>query len=321
MVQVFILTFLFLSIFETVNSQTQETVTQPEFIPPSQPSRVEEIVSKAKELISQRIQKNFNCSSVSNETCTLSDVILGAPDTNYRFKTGQETSKVTRVKFIDSRIAVLTNDLCQSFPQLQNAQVVNVGLASIKSEALDGCQELIILNLSQNKLTSLDENLFSKLRTLTTLNLSNNQLKWFSTSYMVTARQTLQSLDLSSNQLMVFIIDPTFNMPALKSLKITNNLLMDIDAEVMKTNFQGLKQVFLAENRFICGRAQVIEIVLKSYELGVFKGSQCISFELEENQSVPASVFYATKNLCIAILIFLIIIMFAVAFLAFDVLK
>lgn len=60
--------------------------------------------------------------------------------------TAENPLEVKIVEFQDSSIAVLTNEICEAFPNLDTLKVKSVGLKNIEDDALKQCSKLTVAN-------------------------------------------------------------------------------------------------------------------------------------------------------------------------------
>uniref|UniRef100_A0A914CNL9 Protein slit n=1 Tax=Acrobeloides nanus TaxID=290746 RepID=A0A914CNL9_9BILA len=89
--------------------------------------------------------------------------------------------------------------------------------------SLDRLQNLEKLDLSNNKISSIEDNALANLKALKELHLSSNRLRHFSSASMGHAAKNLQVLTLSNNQLRCITEQALANLDNLHSLYLSNN--------------------------------------------------------------------------------------------------
>lgn len=204
-------------------------------------------------------------------TSTMKHFKLKLPDRN--------VSDITRFEFYDSKVAILTNDVCETLPNIERFDANHLGLVSIDVNAFQMCIDLKSVSLvgnsletlplalfdlnikltavqiGWNRLTSLDENLFKNNINLDYLAVQSNQLTalpW----HLLSHSPRLRELHLRYNQLTQLSID--HEMPELYLMYLEHNKLADIDILDWLENAPKLQIINVGGNDFSCDRKKEI---------------------------------------------------------------
>ena len=120
-------------------------------------------------------------------------------------------SRITKIKFEESHFESFPADLSGRLQALSNYDVSGVGLIQIKKDDFANTASLTTLNLSNNNLTSLGNMVFSNMKALTSLNLSRNQIESMHDGAFDECSTLLKTIDLSYNKILTiredFFID------------------------------------------------------------------------------------------------------------------
>ena len=118
-------------------------------------------------------------------------------------------------------IGVLNRESLQGLPKLSTLRIGNNELSRIEEGAFKEAPNLKHLDLSGNRFVgSLEQEIFSSLLSLQSLNLAENQLE--DINGLLTTQINLKWLNISSNKLAWF--DYAFIPPSLEWLDITGNV-------------------------------------------------------------------------------------------------
>ena len=133
------------------------------------------------------------------------------------------------------KFLIKDNDLCILLPKLRSLYLSKNEFDVFDFQELNSCQDLELLDLSRNMITSVSGSL-SNLTSLKLLNISFNQLKTF--HFDLKGLSGLESLDISYNQLHRLAEDKVSGLDSLTELYINNNNLNGSD------NFQEFFKIF-----------------------------------------------------------------------------
>lgn len=186
----------------------------------------------------------YKCEHASNGFCYFYNINA----TNFLF-----TSDRTPVKKIDlggwhqfgSRVEVLIDNICDAFPELEVLYSNSVSLTSIKDGALDKCDRLTEISLSDNKLTHFPYDALSRKKNLTTVWLYSNNL-----------------VDLDIRRVMESCVN-------IRTIYLNDN---DISCSKLKKIISGFRS-----NNVTVGTAQDTKV--REYDMGSIAGVSCIPDE------------------------------------------
>lgn len=213
----------------------------------------------------------YKCNVPEDHKNTCKFLKLRLNETNYHFQpivNGNTVDKIEQVAMntgccgLASRVTVLSNDVCNFFPNLKVFNASKIHLKKIEPGALDNCKELERLYLRANDLSHLDENIFKHNTKLKRINLSNNHL---TTSVVVSILNQLPHLThiyLAQNQIRNFPIDEINALDDLEVLDLSNNIIHDLDVGKIAAKFPKLKDLALCAadfERFGQSKTEVIE--------------------------------------------------------------
>ncbi|XP_075743220.1 G-protein coupled receptor rickets [Rhipicephalus microplus] len=85
------------------------------------------------------------------------------------------THSLEQIRLSRARLSSVPNDLCRAVPKLKILYLMSNHLTQVPN--LTGCSELLILDLTYNRIKSLDESPFLSLKKLRDLNLGNNLIR------------------------------------------------------------------------------------------------------------------------------------------------
>lgn len=174
--------------------------------------------------------KNFKSSTDAidcvgaGDLCTFSNITTTETDPLF-YPSSANPSAIKIVKFVNSSIYALTNELCTKFSKLAELVMEDVNLQVISDNGLTDCSKLLILNLANNKLKLIP----GKLPFLKHLSLANNQIVHFPIHKM---RQSMN----------------------MKVLELNNNMLVDLDVVQIRKLLYNLEYIPITGNRFDCDR-------------------------------------------------------------------
>lgn len=166
-------------------------------------------------------------------------------------------NKVQKIQFKRSSMYILTEEICETFPNLTELRIINVSLGRITSNALHGCRKLTFIHVSMNNITDLPLNLFEKNRDLYAVVLQNNHLKSID-GRMFAHLKSLTHLAVPENYLDEF---PVYQFPVLDkltSLYIYENDITDLDEQELLLKFPNLKHIYMHNNLFDCDRLKIV---------------------------------------------------------------
>uniref|UniRef100_A0A336LRK8 CSON002118 protein n=1 Tax=Culicoides sonorensis TaxID=179676 RepID=A0A336LRK8_CULSO len=245
----------------------------------------------------------LDCELIGN-LCTFTGVETTA-EMQYFYPSATQKDDVERVQFKNSRIYNLTDELCQTFPNLSDIRIINVSLEVVAPNALHQCKNLRSLHISYNNLTKLTAKIFSENKELNSVILQHNQLKSIDGGIFDNLN-SLRVLGLPENDLSEF---PLYQFPVLENLEdlfIFENDLTDLDEQELLLKFPNLKNIYIHNNVFDCDRLQVIinafkrrgiairhwenKNVLKNSGLQVIENVECMTKDEHVTQIIKSGL-------------------------------
>lgn len=233
--------------------------------------------------INGEVQK-YSCEIVKNvdyyndflitNVCVLEGLNLTLTKKHFQPVASQPFHEVVAVYFKNSKLEVLTDDLCETFPLVKVFDAYKLSLTSVDENAFSKCtkleivylyhnslttlppkifyqnEELTKVDLSLNKLTSIDGNLFKNNKKLTVVALNNNYFHFLPTNLFKLV-PNLRELNVRANQLIeVSFLDQMPTLKSMTSIFLSYNKLSDVDVENLHKEFPNLKTLWLHENEF-----------------------------------------------------------------------
>lgn len=202
---------------------------------------------------------------------------------------------VEKVRFYDSHLEILTDELCTSFYNLRELEIWNTKLRKIEAGALDNCLRLQWASFWSNHLRKLDAKVFQRNQQLKTLNVQKNQLKTIKPE-IFNGLSELRHLSLNDNYLRTFPVYEMTFLDSLETLQLDTNELTDLDEQEVLYKFPNLKLIYLNDNPLMCDRLRAIlgtfrrngvsvsrwghEHRLREFNLNTFFEGDCLSEDL-----------------------------------------
>lgn len=120
----------------------------------------------------------FRCFVRDKGVCVFERFYIGVENPRFvPFAIGGSNRNVTKVEFNQkSHLSILTRNLCDIFPSLEELNGNDLGLSDIQPDAFQGCPSLRVLSLQGNNLTKIDPHLFRSTPHLTSIDLRHNRL-------------------------------------------------------------------------------------------------------------------------------------------------
>lgn len=167
-------------------------------------------------------------------------------------------------------------------------------IGTIDLHAFLGVTKLKILDLSYNHLYYLLPATFEDTPQLRSLYLQGNRLKIDSRPILIIP--TLQILDISGCQLDHFYHDNLLKLPALLSLNISQNQLINIDVEVLEMLVH-LQRIDLKGNPWSCdGKAREVQAWLKKRHIKYDKICKAESKDKDKFQKIVSAVDFQNET-------------------------
>lgn len=246
--------------------------------------------------------------TVQSLECELHDRVYGKTCTFYGVNTTENLTLnltstanntiVEIVQFRNSILEVLTNELCETFPNLQRLRVVNNSLNSINSGALYNCKNLTVANFTGNNLVELDHDVFEQNIHLIAVNLGDNRLKAIDGTIFSHLNQ-LSMLNLAKNALTNFSVDQFQTLENLTELYLQSNNLSHLDEQTILQKFPNLKKIQLNNNLFECSHLRTITDNLRGWNITIveYEDVKCDKFEPKTTSATSESSNYETEQI------------------------
>lgn len=164
---------------------------------------------------------------------------------------------VKKVKFTTSTIHTLTNEICNTFPNLKELEMDQVSLEKIADAALYNCTKLVDVSFWTNELTDLPVDIFENNVLLETLTFQHNNLKQIN-PLIFSNLTKLKTIAINENYLTEFPVYKMPRIPSVVTLWIHHNDLTDLDEQEVFYKFPSLQTIYMEDNPFNCGRLKVI---------------------------------------------------------------
>lgn len=203
------------------------------------------------------------------ETCTFRNLVLN--QTHKHFTPLPATGISTEVISVDlggkrgSSMKVLTDDICNAFPNIHWYDAYWLGLDEIREDAFHKCVHLEKLRLYDNKLTSLSPDLFKNNQKLRYLDVDLNRFKEINVK-VFEHTPIIEHLNFNDNQIKRFDVSEMPVLDKLKAIRLANNLISEVDEEEVVKKCPILREFIICPNeRFEFARLRVITEYMKGY--------------------------------------------------------
>lgn len=248
--------------------------------------------------------KFYNCEiklhfTNGHSTCILKDLNVTSAEKHFLLQTTQSVNDTVAVQIENSKIEVLTGDICESLPFVKLYDASEVGLSSVEENAFGKCTKMKRLYLYGNSLTNLpprvfetnqqltrvylrgnqlsvtDENLFKNNKKLNHIDIESNRLRFLPTNLFKNL-VNLRSLYLQDNQLSdLSFIEEIPMMKSLAFIRLSHNNLSDANVEKLLVSFPNLNKLWLDNNEFLCDRqtemGEFLKAIISTFTMYFFK--------------------------------------------------
>lgn len=176
--------------------------------------------------ISAQTDFEFVCESLfddNKQECTVTDmknvdnlIYFINNEFNYRNNYGNYGSYVKSMNFVNSVMSEILPLIFTKCPTLEMFDVSGVQLLRLKRENFNNAAEVQKLNLANNNLTTLGNMVFSSLKSLQTLDLSNNAIESFHDGAFDDCSKSLRSVNLSFNKVKQIKLETFISLSTIK---------------------------------------------------------------------------------------------------------
>ncbi|XP_058831516.1 leucine-rich repeat-containing protein 49-like [Topomyia yanbarensis] len=253
---------------------------------------------------------NYTCTISSEGFCIYQGVRINSPEEASSVQLLAPNYELTKVKFRESAMVELPDNIYTTFPKLQELRVwwqslhsiyiaqnllhldaernrinkisfdtntvpmlrkLELGHNRLKTiENISYFENLEILDLSHNDLRSIDLCLFQRMKNLRTLDLSVNNMAIVKNS-MEDKLESLTVLYLNDNRLSYLDINVLKQFPNLETLHLFNNGLMYMEFENMRSMFPRINIVHIYGNDWNCEILAEMIIYFKKINMKEYK--------------------------------------------------
>lgn len=211
---------------------------------------------------------SYNCTEVWEASlCYLWHVKRTTSEKHFEVVPHRDVTEIDAVRFEESKIGVLTEDVCNALPHVKDFDVAEVGLTAVDENAFKKCTKLKSLGLQENSLTTLPSGLFDSNVYLELIWLQNNKLRELDGS-LFKNNSKLTQIFLNNNQLKTFSFSTEMPvLPHMWKIHLSANQLLDVDIEILLEKCPNLSWIGLLTNNLPCVRQQQIVKILNEKEI------------------------------------------------------
>lgn len=208
---------------------------------------------------------------MEEKMCVLRNLVLEKADLEWEPTIGdsQNSSDIEEIRFENCSIPILTNIICQTFPDLKIIYLQGQSVEHVNADAFEECTNLTQIWLNGNKIQQLDKNVFQSTIQLKSLNLYQNYLKDLPEQIFDNLLD-LEVLELFDNNLTTFSADLVKQNTHLKKLWLQSNEISDLDEVKLIEYLPELETIYIGDNEFSCVRAVQIYNALTTNGIDVF---------------------------------------------------
>lgn len=196
---------------------------------------------------------------------------------------------VTQINFKSSKVSSIPNTIFRKFSQLQVFDGSSVDLHNINSLSLNGAENLQMIFLYSNRLTTVNDYCFVHSKNLKILDLSSNKISQIQ-AFAFNSLNNLEELSLSNNQIKS-IDDATFQpLTQLKWIWLDRNQISVVSSDLFSKTNENLFGIYLNNNDISIISPYVFDH-LKQLRFLMLIGNKCINrdfkhFVIQENASI-----------------------------------
>ena len=153
----------------------------------------------------------------------------------------------------------------QTIPLEFPADVFTIDLSNNNIDTLSelpALEYLLTLNLTQNRISTIDVDAFDDMESLTTLDLSHNHIRFIEADVFEWGPEKLEILKLNYNRLEVIQQDTFQELEFLEEIDLSNNFLSYLHPSAFK-ELTKLKRIYLHNNQVL---SKFIDINFQHYE-------------------------------------------------------
>lgn len=182
------------------------------------------------------------CDDTEATTCQLRNVVLSRDQPRYDVISTQ--SEILKVLMKDQTLAVLSPDICETFPRLTSLYATSSLIQIVDQDALASCFALTILDLNTNQIQVLPPDVFRNNFRLSLINLKVNRIGMIFDDQFEN-NVNLESLYLADNALESFPARAVRNCGRLRMLELHTNNFFELDVGGIVKNCPRLKEAMI----------------------------------------------------------------------------
>lgn len=206
---------------------------------------------------------------------------------------------VTHIRFHSSKFSIIPNVIFKQFPQLKVFDGSNVNLHNINSLSLNGAENLQIIFLFNNRLTTINDYCFVHSKNLKVLDLSSNKISRIQ-ALAFSSLTHLEELSLSNNYIKSFDGSPFQPLIGLTWILLDRNEFSVVSSELFTQANQKLLGIHLNNNK-IREISPFVFDNLKQLRFLMLSGNNCVNqdfknFKIPENASVKMELLECHKD-------------------------
>lgn len=213
------------------------------------------------------IPTNLCTIDAQTQICRFNELQLNSTHPYFEPESEIPSKEVTRVNLggIDtprqgSKIYTLTNEYCDTFPNMEELNSASVDLQGILDGAFTNCRNLKVLRLDKNSLFEINSDVLEYTTKLLFLDISDNLIKDFDMK-ILESLTNLRALDVSVNFLTVFDVKKIGGtVPQLRGIILRENQLTTLDEKDIVNKFPALEYFYFCPNMKI-DRSRMQQIV------------------------------------------------------------
>ncbi|XP_063697914.1 protein artichoke-like [Culicoides brevitarsis] len=204
--------------------------------------------------------------------CVFTGVKLTAIDFNWT-PTADDTSIIGTIKFVSSKIPVVTNNICTTFPKLNFLNMEKLEIQEITENGFHSCRALQFLFLTGNYIKKFHPTSFVNLINLQFLDVGDNLLTEITYYRTFKDLKNLRNLVIYGNNLKSFPAELLKDNPLLSILQIYSNDLLDLEVEQLVKDLPYLSAIWWEDNEVLCSRAIEANNFLRSRGISISNGN------------------------------------------------
>lgn len=232
--------------------------------------------------------------------CILEGLNVTSSDKHFLVVAYFPIEQIDAVWIRESRLEVLTDDICRTLPFLKLFIAHRQGVAIVEENAFKPCAKMEIVDLyhnslttlppgifhwnpeltkvkfGQNDITSIDENLFENNPNLTHVLFTFNRLNFLPRN-LFRNNPKLARLDFSDNELReLSFLEELPVMRSVTFIGLNGNKLSDLNVEKLSEKFPNLKRIWFEDNQIWCERKERIHDFLNATNIRFSAAGDCI---------------------------------------------